>query len=109
MRALESRIQNAIEKLPQEFFEHAETTIRRKLSLPADLISVKSIYLICKDTIPEDTFIKEGAHYIIADMLESMGGVLSEFTLTRTSGSKKMDSRSMAIYRFPPLKERKRE
>jgi hypothetical protein len=113
LRGMETRYANAIRDLPEEYIMALNETISRKLSLPAQLISIRGvthgIYKslgTTRDILPWP--VKEGLHRMIAERLEQEGGVLSELTSHRSGTTVKEQAFHTRIYRFPPLKERKR-
>ena len=108
-----TRVDMAVLNLPDCFYDRVREMIERKIRLPACLIQVRSIAKLalrqCKikrETMPQ---LREAAYHVVAQMLEEYGGVMSEFTSHRHSGSRIFDYPPYRrVYKFPPLKERKK-
>ena len=110
-RSQETRVRNAIASIPDRYVLILQRIIAHKLSLPAQLISVRSVIVaLCKQIKIDKSDIpwhmKEGLHRLISRRLEDAGGKLSDFNGWRASTDIDEKAHARRIYRFPPLKER---
>ena len=115
-RSFIARRQININAIPQEFHDFLKITIDRKLTLPATLIDVKSTAKFVLKKIGfkiegEQPHLFEAVYYLVDVALRERGGELSEYLKHRHTGIR-VDKTKVAIYRniyrFPPLKERKK-
>lgn len=110
-KAFDARVDEAVKDLPDCVYRVAHEVIRHKLRLPARLIQVrpigKRVIRECGLTRTPQSY--EAVYYVVSQLLEKYGGVLSEFKAHRHSGNRVYaDPPYRRIYRFPPLKERKK-
>jgi hypothetical protein len=108
-KAFDARIEKAVDSLPPRFFDRVHEIVRHKLTLPARLIQVRPIgkRVMRECDMKKVPQVYEAVYKVVAEVLETYGGVLSEFESHRHSGSRVYDNPAYRrIYRFPPLEER---
>ena len=109
--AAEARRRNMLKEVPDKMFLTIHEIVERRLNLPAQLISVTGVFklMLKKTKTPkaENHVLNEALYVYIYEKLEEAGGVLTEFKSTAGTSRRWTEAAARAIFRFPPLKERK--
>ena len=111
-RGMTTRFRNAVQNVPDRYFLVINEIISHKLTLSAQLVSVRGVMTAFRRRAKllkgdMEWPLKEALYHIISNKLEENGGVLTDFTGHRMSKDIKDSSHMIRVYKFPPLKERK--